>query len=117
MPDSAGALTSVTGNVVMRNSPRSFVSPRKAIAAIGAVELKVKLPLNGGKLLNGDCVNGNWYRKAAICPPGGMVVLPLPKSPFEFVKKKETTAGSAFGFAIANPVSTTPLTSAKIRPA
>jgi hypothetical protein len=36
----------MTGSVLIRNSPRSFVDPRRAIAATGAEELKVNEPLN-----------------------------------------------------------------------
>jgi len=39
------ALRSTTGSVVIRNSDRSFVRPRSAIAPTGTEELNVKVPL------------------------------------------------------------------------
>src|SRR5215471_13114814 len=91
-----GAWRSNTGNVVIRKSLRSLVLPRSATAAIGAEELKVKVPVNEEGLLNGGSL-----RNLAICPLAGIVVAPLPKLPFESVKKKDTVAGSLLGLAMA----------------
>ena len=64
---------SATGNVVSKNSPRSLVKPRSAIAATGAEAVKVRVafrrlapPLNGGSFRNAAI----WPLAAIIAEPG-----------------------------------------------
>ena len=47
-------LRSDTGSVVIKNSPRSFVNPRKAMTEMGTLELKVNVPWTLEPPLNGD---------------------------------------------------------------
>src|SRR5690242_17907481 len=48
-----GAVKSATGSVVIRNSPRALVIPRRATTATGSVAFIVRLPFNTEGLLNG----------------------------------------------------------------
>src|SRR5262245_65883622 len=96
---------SATGKVVTRNSPRSFVKPRRAVIAKGNEEVSVIVPSKPAAPLN-----GGWLRNAAICRRGPTVMMPL-----EFVdpvKENEISATESFGFAIASPV----FTSGPMRP-
>src|SRR5438132_12281798 len=68
-PVAAAERRSVTGNVVIRNSPRSLVNPRSAITAMGMDELKVKAPLREEGPLKGGSL-----RNFAICRLAGIVV-------------------------------------------
>src|SRR5262249_40098244 len=74
-------LRSATGKVVIRNSPLWFLNPRNVTTATGTDELNVKVPVKGDFPLNGAS-----FKNDAICPFGGIVVVPLPKSPLESVK-------------------------------
>src|SRR6266513_4657170 len=59
----------VRGSGTKTESPRSLMKPRRARTATGRDAVKVKVPLAGGKILNGD-----WSRNAAICPFAGTIV-------------------------------------------
>src|SRR5690349_1055872 len=50
-----------TGSVVIRNSPRSFVKPRRAITPTGTEEVKLKVPITERPL------NGALFRNPDIC--------------------------------------------------
>jgi len=54
---------STTGTVVSKNSPRSFVTPRRAVMATGFDDVKVNEPEKPAGPLNGFS-----FRKAATCP-------------------------------------------------
>src|SRR5437016_3874228 len=96
----------------MRNSERSLLKPRIAIAATSLDDEKLKVPNKGLRPLKGDSL-----KKPAICCLAGMEKLPSPKFvPFESVKKKLINTGWLLGLTIAIPVLTAPPTSAKIRP-
>ena len=66
---------SATGNVVIKNSERSLVSPRSAMTDIGGDAVNVKVPISALPPLNGAS-----FRNFAICPLAGMIVDPWPKS-------------------------------------
>src|SRR5437870_12262316 len=88
VPDAGAAARSATGRVVTRKSPRSFVNPRSATAAIGSDEVKVNVPV-----IDEPPLNGGSLRNFAIWPFAGIVVDPLSKLPLRSVKKNETVAG------------------------
>jgi hypothetical protein len=105
-PEPADSAT--TGRLVSRNSNRSLVKPRKAIADTGIDEVKVNVAAENPEPLNGDSL-----KNRAICPLGEIVVVPCLKSlPDSSVKKNEMFAGDSLGFAMANPVFVVALSSA-----
>ena len=109
------APTERIGNVVIRNSERSLVKPRMAIAETARFDENVKVPSIDVAPLTG--ANGASFKNAAIWWPAGIVVVFEPKLlPLESVKKNEIVAAPVFGLAIAMPVFTAPATSANTRP-
>src|SRR6266850_8174071 len=100
------------GNVVIRNSERSLVKPRMAIAETARFDENVKVPN-----IESPPLNGSSFKNAAICQPAVIAVVPAPKLlPLESVQKNEIVTSLVFGLAIAMPVFTGPATSANTRP-
>src|SRR5437773_4283348 len=98
----AEELRSTTGSAVRRKSARSFTTPRRATTATLFDELSVNEP----EKVEGP-LNGLSFKKPATCPFAGMVVeFEDTSRPLSSVNVKETTTGSAFGFAIARPLFT-----------
>src|SRR5262245_44770841 len=91
---------STTGNVVKRNSERSFKSPRSAITATAFDDVNISAPENvaGPK-------NGLSSKNAAICPFAGIVAVAEATSrPLSSEYVNDRTAGSEFGLAMARPL-------------